>query len=97
MEEMENEILDFINRRWKDKNQSMFDGNCYWFARILKMRFFFLDIFYLPVEGHFVAGYNGKYFDAKGKVLTTDPIIPLQEIEETDFNWYDRLMRDCRD
>lgn len=94
---MENEILDFINRRWKNRNQSMLDGNCYWFAKILKSRFFFLGIYYMPVEGHFVAGSENKYYDANGEVISDTPKIPLCEIRDTDYEWYDRLMRDCRD
>lgn len=94
---MNDEVLEFIERRWKGKNSSFLNENCYWFARILKARFFYLKIYYLPVEGHFVAGYNNIYYDANGVVETSNPIISLDEIRRTDYSWYDRLMRDCRD
>ena len=37
------EILDFINRRFKGTNANWLCGNCYWFARILKDRFDYLE------------------------------------------------------
>lgn len=91
------EVLEFINRRWGNSGDTFLYGNCYWFARILMSRFFYLSIYYLPVEGHFVAGFGGRYFDVTGEVTTNNPILALSEIKSTDYDWYDRLMKDCRD
>ena len=99
MEKIGNEILDFIYRRWKDKNQSMLSGNCYWFAFILHERFPHLNICYLPVEGHFVCKDNsdGSLYDATGELNYNGPIISIDDLKECEPDWYNRLMRDCRD
>ena len=95
---MESEIVEFINRRWKDKNETFLNENCYWFAKILTDRFKDLEIFYLPVEGHFVAYdvEDGSMYDANGELSYNGPAISLSEIEEMEPDWYRRLMRDCR-
>lgn len=62
---MEQEILDFIKRRFP-KDSNWLDGNCYWFAFILCERFPNLQIYYEPVRGHFVAGTPSRYYDWTG-------------------------------
>ena len=96
---MDNEILEFINRRWKNRNQSMLNGNCYWFAFILHERFPNLKICYLPVEGHFVCKdtIDDNLYDATGIINYNGPIISLEDLRDCEPNWYNRLMRDCRD
>lgn len=76
------EILDFISR-FKGAEDTFLHGCCYWFAFILKERFnnrgYLVDIFYEPVEGHFVARFivdsnepnindEIKFFDVRGDV-----------------------------
>ena len=92
---MEEEILDFINRRWKNTKANWTEGNCFWFARILADRFQDLSVYYLPISGHFVAGKNGVYFDVTGKIDLKEPATSLSDIKEEDINWYYRLLRDC--
>lgn len=46
-------------------------GACYWFARILKLRFVEGEIMYNPVEGHFAFGLNGRVYDVTGEI---DPL-----------------------
>ena len=96
------EILEFIDRRW-ESDANWYDGNCYWFAHILCTRFPFLDIYYYPADGHFVAGKENYFFDWGGRCGTREfntwpgnPIL-LSKIKEMDEAWYNRLMRDCRD
>jgi hypothetical protein len=50
-----NEILEFIHRRFP-QDCHWLDGNCFWFALILKKRFPNVEIFYFPIQGHFVVG-----------------------------------------
>ena len=90
------EILEFIHRRWNKTDGNWFDGNCYWFAHILITRFPELKIYYLPIEGHFVAGKDETYFDAAGEyIVGTRPIYDFEELKDWDFNLYTRLIRDC--
>ena len=91
---MQDEVLEFINRRWQC-DAGWLTGNCYWFAAILCKRFPHLEVFYLPVEGHFVAGINGRYYDWGGEYKPEQKPISLFEIQNTDPAWYHRLIRDC--
>ena len=94
-------ILDFISRRLRG-DVWFLNGNCYWAAVILKQRFpEDLDIYYVSDIGHFVAGNDraGLYFDASGEYdasVGAEPIT-LYWIREFERDWYERLMRDCRD
>ena len=89
-----NEVEEFINRRFTvDCNWTT--GNCYWFAKILADRFW-LKIYYLPIEGHFVAGDGQLFFDFNGEYIVKDePILNFDELETFDKLQYDRLVRDC--
>ena len=92
-----NEILDFIARRWQDTNAHWLDGNCYWFAKILIARFPYLHLYYMPIEGHFVAGTPSKYYDATGENQSTEKPILFDELANKDPAWAARILRDCRD
>ena len=76
------EILDFISN-FKGAEDTFLHGCCYWFAFILKERFhdrgYLVDIFYEPVEGHFVSRFivdspdpsinnEVRFFDIRGDV-----------------------------
>jgi hypothetical protein len=93
------EVLDFIARRWSDTDAHWFDGNCYWFAHILCARFPFLEIYYCPISGHFVAGVKGEFYDASGLFVpdSTEKVYLLEDIKRNDDLWYSHIMRDCRD
>lgn len=95
---MENEILDFINRRWK-KDSNFLNGNCYWFAYILVSRFKELEIYYLPITGHFIAGNGDIFFDWQGKInlrdLCGEKPMRFDDIKKQDSLYYNRLIRDC--
>lgn len=88
------EVIEFIRRRFP-QDCNWLNGNCYWFAAILKARFPFLKIFYMPVSGHYVAGALNTYFDWTGKVAPSEPVIPFDTIKKDDREWYSRLIRDC--
>ncbi len=97
-----NEVKSFITRRWAPyETKGWREGNCYWFAEILCSRFPELELYYLPAQGHFMAGnrVTKEFWDIDG--LHTEMSIPehpisLQEIKEEDLNWYMRLLRDCK-
>lgn len=91
---MEQRILEFINRRFA-ADCDWTNGNCYWFAIILKTRFPELNIYYLSKKGHFIVGYLGNYFDWTGKVELDEFPILFSEIEHFDPLWYEHLVRDC--
>ena len=93
------EILAFINRRFKD-DCHWTDGNCYYFAIILKHRFPHLEIVYLAIDGHFMAkdantnllyDFNGVHAEDE----INDKIFLLDDIRKEDSLWYDRIIRDC--
>ncbi len=88
------EILDFIERRFStDCNWT--DGNCLYFALILKYRFPKLRIWYLPIEGHFITGARGTYYDWTGEIFPDELPILLEDIEKNDPDWFHHLIRDC--
>ena len=74
MEDFVNEINYFINT-FDDCRQNFLNGNCYWFALILRERFLFKytgTLMYHPVNNHFAMGFriNDKIylFDASGLI-----------------------------
>lgn len=83
------EILDFINRRFKT-NCNWLDGNCYYFAIILKNRFPLGDIYYDVIYGHFIFKYENYYYDWTGKVNPKGKLVKWNDFEE-----YDRLQKAC--
>ena len=55
-----NDIIQFINKRFKN-DCDWINGNCYYFAVILKDRFPEGSIFYDVTCGHFVFEYNNQF------------------------------------
>lgn len=89
-------ILIFIEKRWQGTHARWFDGNCYWFAKILTIRFPCLKIYYFPIEGHFVAGTGKVFFDADGEYNPFNkPFYDFEELKTSDKALYARLIRDC--
>lgn len=105
MTKTQEEVLSFIKHfssYGEDVINCFSNGNCYWFARILKDRFSkyysSTDIIYHPVENHFATYIDGDIYDITGI------------INDTVLNWYSwpyykyidsthahRLRRDCID
>lgn len=92
--QIEEEVLDFIKKRFQ-VDCKWTDGNCYYFALILKDRFGG-EIYYIPIEGHFVCKIGDSFYDFHGKheVPLSVPIT-LKELEKRDDIWYNRIRRDC--
>ena len=96
MKNKSNEIIDFIQRRFNYTDANWLNGNCYWFAKILKDRFEDLEIYYEPVRGHFMSGDGNHFYDYTGLLteLDSNPIL-LSEIAKSEPNMYRRLVEDC--
>lgn len=95
---MINSILNFIHRRFPH-DSNWLDGNCYFFALILIDRFPSLRMYYDPIEGHFVVSSDGEtFFDWSGIRRYPDKKLPLslETIEESEPQWYARIMKGCR-
>lgn len=101
------EIVEFIHQRFHSTyfedngtlNELFMKGQCYWFARILHDRFPNLQIYYNPIEGHFVAA-DPKckyYYDWKGVHLRDDNLVLWSEIKKIDPIWAARIKHDCID
>lgn len=88
------EILDFIHRRWS-KDANWLDGNCYWFAHILQTRFPDLELYYLPITGHFVCGDGYNFYDWSGVVQPEEIPILFSDLKKREPDWYNRIWRDC--
>lgn len=95
-------ILDFI-ARFHGSEDVFLHGCCYWFAQILYSRFeveYGVDIFYEPVEGHFIAKIQQHFYDVRGDVTEHyrgRPMYDLWAMRRDDRKMYLRLMRQCRD
>lgn len=82
---MENKVLEFIRRRFPNDCHWL-DGNCYYFAMILRERFDGV-IMYDVIRGHFVTKIDGFLYDWHGIVDESDG----KFIEWYRFNEYDSL------
>jgi hypothetical protein len=95
---MEEQILDFIKRRFP-QDCHWLNGNCYFFAEILKARFSG-DVVYDPIDGHFLlwAPDNGFYdwtgrreYDAERR----RKMVMWIGYDRKDPTHYNRIVRDC--
>ena len=92
---MQQEIVEFINRRFKKTNAKWLDGNCYYFALILTQRFPELKIYYEGVDGHFLAGNGFEYYDYTGVAQPYREPILFEDLKKQDPLWYNNIVRDC--
>ncbi len=78
------ETLDFINAIRKKHPQEIEDvfsnGFCYWFAKILELRFDG-DIYFNPEEVHFATMINNRLFDINGAIFDNDGWINWKEYQ----------------
>ena len=93
-------IEEFINRRFQS-DCDWLEGNCYYFARILKMRFKG-EIWYDLVEGHFLFRSFDKFYDWRGwreeydfdKPETVENLVKWANYKRIDPVHYERIVRD---
>lgn len=93
-------IEEFINRRFQS-DCDWLEENCYYFARILKMRFKG-EIWYDLVEGHFLFRSFDKFYDWGGwrkeydfdKPETVENLVKWSDYKRIDPVHYERIVRD---
>ena len=88
------EILEFIKRRF-DCDCHWMDGNCYYFALILKDRFPGGKVVYDVIYGHFMYFYDGKYYDWNGETNVKGIGIDWDSFDEYDSIQKQNIIRDC--
>ena len=89
-----NEILEFIAKRFPE-DSNWLDGNCYYFALILKDRFNG-KIYYDTVNCHFITQIKGKFYDWTGIIIPNrKEIFDWELLKELDPSHYNRIVRDC--
>lgn len=89
-----NEVLEFIQRRFKD-DCSWMNGNCYYFAIILKDRFPDGKLYYDVTYGHFVFQYKYSFYDWTGIIKEHGRLVEWDKFDEFDTAQKDRIIRDC--
>lgn len=92
-------VINFIKRRFPE-NDGWTDGNCYYFATILKARFPQAIIWYDFVKGHFYVTINGIAYDWHGIIIETSDYfskycLEWDKVQEYDALEYERIIRDC--
>ncbi len=93
---MKNEIEEFINRRFQNKDNWL-SGNCYYFALILKERFNG-EIYYDPIDGHFMCLIDGFFYDWTGKLnIEKERLIEWSTYSAADCLHYLHIKEDCID
>lgn len=90
----ENEVLEFIQRRFKI-NCNWLNGNCYYFAIILKDRFPEGTIYYDVIWGHFVFKYHDEFYDWNGVVERFGYLVEWDKFEEYDAAEKVRVIQGC--
>lgn len=91
---MTNKVVSFIKKRFSIDCHWL-DGNCYYFALILKDRFNG-KIYYDGVNGHFVTKINDKFYDWTGLIEPNiDDLFEWDTLETFDDLYYKRIKKDC--
>ena len=91
-----NEVLEFIHRRFHIDCHWL-DGNCHYFAIILKTRFPNGNVLYDVIDGHFVCEIGGVKYDWSGIVDETKKHrwVEWDKFKEYDNFQFERIVRDC--
>ena len=90
-----NEVLDFIKRRFPNDCNWM-DGNCFYFAKILNIRFGG-TIWYDTIYGHFVIKIDDVMYDWQGVVDDNKKhnYVYWNRFDNYDTTQQQRIIRDC--
>lgn len=90
-------VVEFIRRRFPS-DCNWLNGNCYYFAVILKARFPEGTILYDQVDGHFVVDIGGTLYDWTGAVRESPgphSYVAWDEFDDIDRLQHRRIVRDC--
>ncbi len=91
---IENEVLEFIHRRFPiDCN--WLNGNCFFFAVILKNRFPNGTIYYDVINGHFIFKYKDNYYDWTGIIYPDGYLVEWDNFDDYDSLQKQRIINDC--
>lgn len=95
---MDNQVINFINHfnpESEDVIAVFSNGCCYWFAFILRHRFFMDDseIMYDPIANHFGTRVGDVVYDITGDVTDKYKWKPWQYIDDEAHRM--RIIRDC--
>ncbi len=91
---IENEVLEFIHRRFPiDCN--WLNGNCFFFAVILKNRFPQGTIYYDVINGHFIFKYEDNYYDWTGIIYSDGYLVEWDNFNDYDSLQKQRIINDC--
>lgn len=91
----DDEVLEFIDRRFFDACEIWENENCYYFALILKDRFPDGAIVYDVIDGHFMFRRDGVFYDHTGIVHPDGYIVDWDDFDEYDSIQKKRIVRDC--
>lgn len=91
---MNNIVINFIKKRF-NKNCHWLDGNCYYFALILKDRFPEGKIYYDVINGHFIFQRKECFYDWTGIIYPDGYLVGWDEFDEYDSLLKQRIIRDC--
>lgn len=89
-------VLNFIRSRFPEDNHWL-DGNCFYFASILKARFACGVILYDTLNGHFVTDIGGTNYDWSGIVSKdgSHNYVEWDKFDKYDYRQKQRIERDC--
>lgn len=97
---MREKILEFIFRRFND-DCHWTDGNCYYFAVILKARFTNGEIWYDAVDDHFIFKIENHFYDWNGTCIQyeiddklLEHVYKWDEYKKIDPVHYERIIKD---
>jgi hypothetical protein len=95
---MEEQVLEFIKRRFPNDSHWM-DGNCFYFAQMLKARFHG-DVVYDPIDGHFLfLASDNELYDWTGRRSYTkeerNKMVLWSNYSRKDPLDYEHIVRDC--
>ncbi len=92
---MTNRVLNFIHHRFPI-DCDWLNGNCYYFAQILKLRFPEGEIYYDVIWGHFLFKLGEDYYDWSGKTKLIGKLVKWDTFkEEYDSAQYEHIVKNC--
>lgn len=91
---IQDEVLEFIHRRFPIDSHFL-DGNCYYFAQCLLLRFVDGEVLYDVIYGHFVFKYQDKYYDWSGQIEPQGYLVSWDKFDEYDSLQKQVIIRDC--